>query len=212
MVMGLPGTNLLEGLLSKSASAVVDPQTSWSGFGCAGLAVATSRHSRGIACSLGWETERLIPWFGAGAKPHQGSERLYDNQNDDEHHQKRRNLVPDAIELGGADVGITLEIFTPDAEQVVRDGQGEDEQELGLKPTVLIGRCEPCEGRAQHPNRNQCWIHDRAQQLALHYLESLRFQRARLCLSVIDKQAREIEEPAHPGDHGDHMERLDPVD
>src|SRR6478735_9596483 len=103
MVMVLPGTNLLEGLLSKSASAVVDPQTSWSGFGLRRVTGCDLTPFARIACSLGWETERLIPWFGAGAKPHQGSERLYDNQNDNEHHQKRRNLVPDTVELGGAD-------------------------------------------------------------------------------------------------------------
>jgi len=44
---------------------------------------------------------------------------------------------------------------------------------------------------------------------ALHCLESLRLP-AWAGASVIDKEPRQIEQPRHPGDYGDHMQSFDP--
>src|SRR5208283_407687 len=74
-----------------------------------------------------------------------------------------------------------------------------------------LAKKSPVEGepKTRRPGDEHRRYHDEAQQPALHRLEHLRL-RARTDASVIDEEPRQVQKPRHPGDDGDHMQRLDP--
>src|SRR3569623_608618 len=61
-----------------------------------------------------------------------GSERLNDDENDDEHHEDRGNFVPGAVEASRARVSVQLKILPPLTEQVMGKREPNDQHELRL--------------------------------------------------------------------------------
>ena len=116
---------------------------------------------------------------------------------------------PEAFGSGPATVG---EGFTRQAEIVVpggeREGASDHDSQPGRRqnPPAHAAAILPSQDAAQNEHRDHRRIHDDPQQLALHHLEGLVDHGAHFRPRVVGEKTRQIEEPAHPGDHRQNVQ------
>ena len=90
---------------------------------------------------------------------------------------------------------------------VMRDQDG-NQRELGMKPAAGNSVTQP-EPHPEREGQHRARRHDAEVELALHHLETLDADRVAR-LRVVDEQARKIEQPREPRDHGNDVQRFDP--
>src|SRR5476649_232191 len=166
---------------------------------------------RKSAAATRFQTGPRICWPPEHTCSHAWLERLEHHEKDNADHHYRRHFVPTAIEACRPRVAILGECRAPEAVEVVHQREAEDERHLHLPPTGMPPLTLPGEQQAEHPDQDRRRVHDAVHQAALHHLEGLALHRALLGISVIDEQARQVEQPGHPRDHRDDVQSLQHV-
>ncbi|MNT19747.1 hypothetical protein D3C72_1550180 [compost metagenome] len=109
-----------------------------------------------------------------------------------------------------ASVFAASEALELSATHMVVTDQQDHEGELGMHPALA----EKARRQAHQPDTedqggNHRGQHDAAVQLAFHGYEAF-LANTVLALRMVDKQARQVEQPGKPADHADDMQRFDP--
>ena len=139
-------------------------------------------------------------------------ERLHDHQDHDADHQQRRHLVGDADRTAGAArCGPRRSPCARRPSAWWIDRSAAHQRELGPQPAV-VDACpapRPASGPVTHTTIIAGFMMKRSRRcsITLKVSDCLEPFSA---VAVIDEQPRQIEQPRHPRDDGDHVQRLQP--
>jgi len=87
----------------------------------------------------------------------------------------------------------------------VHDRHRDNNDKFALKPSSTEPLPEQHQSDARDPSDSHGWHHDEVEEAVLHRLERFRLLGSDTGNRVIDEQPWQVEQPCHPGDHGDDM-------